>query len=429
MFHGFETRLPEAQVRRWATPLIATLAAALMLLITASPASAIERRKDQFPTEPSYMILPLPYSLPGIGEGFFIPVLFSNIAETTTDAYALMIVGDAEGYFFGLEEFHLVEKHVWFELTYQDLNKAVVNNYETRGMNTAKDDYSLIEVSQVDSVGSGITLSFWERRLEFFAFYHTQEIQIDRLLDIEGVPIAEFDPPYTDQSKSQIVSVELDYTDDNQDPRQGVRLNLSRIASPADDLSDPEYYRRETTLTGYIPLGEHNTFALHYFRSDAIVTRTGETDLNVIKAQIGLQCSGDATCLARETQLATSFRDANLNGTSQDLGGEQRLRAYPINRFQGAHTLYYAAEFRWNLTEEVTPFDYFIWKDVRTGIQLALFYEVGSVSETSETLGDETRDDYGVGLRMVAGSGQVYRIDAAVGDEGSELTVIIDYPF
>ncbi|MCZ6557803.1 MAG: hypothetical protein O7A69_08490, partial [SAR324 cluster bacterium] len=31
-----------------------------------------ERRKDQFPTTPGYLIVPLPYEFPGLGRGFFL---------------------------------------------------------------------------------------------------------------------------------------------------------------------------------------------------------------------------------------------------------------------------------------------------------------------------------------------------------------------
>lgn len=421
-----------ASCRPWPQCALPAAVAAVLLLLTVTwsgPAAAIERRQDQFPTEPSYLVLPLPYSIPGIGEGFFIPLLFSNIAGTHTDAYALMIVGDAEGQIAGVEDVHLMDRRLLFQANYQHLNRAVVNNYETRGMTSAKDDYSLIDLSKVDSVDAGLTLTFFERRLEFSVMQRKQSIQVDRLLDHEGNLLADLDPPYTDDQIHREYALLVDYTDDHQDPRRGVRFRLSRGEQPSDDPDSPEFYVRNAALTGYIPLGQVNTLALHYFRSDAIVTRAGQTDLAAIKARLGLNCGADPVCLAREDQLAQSFRDANLHGTAESLGGEQRMRAYPDGRFQGAHTMHAAAELRWNLTQEVTPFDYFIWKDVRTSIQLAMFYEVGSVSETSSTLGDEIRSDYGVGLRMLAGSGEVYRIDAAKGDEGAEITVIVDYPF
>ncbi|MCZ6749217.1 MAG: hypothetical protein O7D96_07980, partial [SAR324 cluster bacterium] len=104
-------------------------------------------------------------------------------------------------------------------------------------------------------------------------------------------------------------------------------------------------------------------------------------------------------------------------------------RSYPQDRFQGAHTAFYGAEFRWNLTDELTPFDYLFWKDVRTGIQLAFFGETGTVAESRGKLWDESRESYGMGLRLITGSGSVYRADYATGDEGGELTVFFFYPW
>ena len=83
----------------------------------------------------------------------------------------------------------------------------------------------------------------------------------------------------------------------------------------------------------------------------------------------------------------------------------------------------------WNITEEATPFDYFIWKAVRTGYQIAFFAELGTVSETSSQLWDETRNSVGLGFRLIAASGAVYRADIATGKEGPELIVIFEYPW
>ena len=52
---------------------------------------------------------------------------------------------------------------------------------------------------------------------------------------------------------------------------------------------------------------------------------------------------------------------------------------------------FYGAELRWNFSDEVAPFDYLFWKDVRTGIQLA--YEKGTVAEESADLWAESRED------------------------------------
>lgn len=86
-------------------------------------------------------------------------------------------------------------------------------------------------------------------------------------------------------------------------------------------------------------------------------------------------------------------------------------------------------EYRWNFVREAKPFDYFIWKDITTGLQLAFFYEVGTVAETSSDLWKDYRNSYGVGGRLVAASGSVYRADVAFSEEGSQLSIFFFYPW
>ena len=66
---------------------------------------------------------------------------------------------------------------------------------------------------------------------------------------------------------------------------------------------------------------------------------------------------------------------------------------------------------------------------MRTGLQVAFFAEIGTVSETSSQLWDETRHSLGVGFRLIAASGAVYRADIATGKEGAEVIIIFDYPW
>ena len=54
---------------------------------------------------------------------------------------------------------------------------------------------------------------------------------------------------------------------------------------------------------------------------------------------------------------------------------------------------------------------------------------MGSVSETERQIWSETRYSYGAGVRLVAGSGSVYRADVAYGDEGAEVIVFFFYPW
>ena len=62
----------------------------LVILLTAMPVAAIDlpdRRKDQFPTDSGYYLVPAPYSIPGLGDGLIIIGSMININESHTDVY------------------------------------------------------------------------------------------------------------------------------------------------------------------------------------------------------------------------------------------------------------------------------------------------------------------------------------------------------
>ena len=90
--------------------------------------------------------------------------------------------------------------------------------------------------------------------------------------------------------------------------------------------------------------------------------------------------------------------------------------------------MFYGAEYRWNLTDERTPFNIYIAKGVRTGIQLAAFCERGMVADEFGDLLKDGRTSYGVGARLVL-SGVIIRLDLAHGDEGAKSQLFITYPW
>ena len=118
----------------------------------------------------------------------------------------------------------------------------------------------------------------------------------------------------------------------------------------------------------------------------------------------------------------------NTYGRATGIGGTQRLRSYPMERFHAGQTVFYGTEFRWNLTEESTLMDWYILRGLRTNIQLAFFAEAGSVADTSSDLHKSLRASYGAGVRILF-SGATIRLDFATGDEGQEMQLFLDYPW
>lgn len=398
--------------------------------LAAFDATPVERRKPQYPTDPAYLLVPLPYSMPGIGKGYFLMGYLSNLRDTTTDLALVSTQGDARGNLVQLDELPLITDHLQLQLFGMDINTAMVNDYRTRGMDSSEEGYNLLELSSVQQKSAELTFSLWDRRLALSARYGDYHNEVSAIRNADGDVLTRFSSPYVSDSIQRSLGLMLDLTDDFQDPRQGVRLRLNLRDHPAANADAADYYVADTSLLYYLPVNQGDTIAFNYYRSDAFVRSRGLLDAEAIRSDLGTQCDPlDTACLDAEAQRVQNILDERRYGSATSLGGNDRLRSYPDGRFSGAHMSFVGVEFRTNFVQETTPFDYFIWKDVRTGVQLALFGEVGTVAESTAALWDETRTSYGIGARLITASGSVYRADWATGSEGSEFTVFFFYPW
>jgi hypothetical protein len=387
-----------------------------------------DRRKDPFMAEQGYLFLPAPYSMPGIGEGVALYGGFNNYLGHS-DLFAIQTTGDAEGTLLGLWDLHLIKRRLFVDLTYLDFSKTGINQYTTRGMNSGRDDYAVAQADHLQNLIAKTTLSFYERRLEIVGSYVRSSSRTTRLLDPAGQSLYTVTDPKKRRFEQGSLSLIVDLTDDRQDPLRGVRGSMELAKSPRQSDFDPNFTTLSWSLSGYAPILNQHTLALHYQRSDAIVSNPGEESSAAIAEQLGYSncwpnnCPPDVLSQIRNRQLY------NQNGNAQSLGGENRLRAYPEDRFKGAHSELIGTELRWNFTSDRKPVDLFFMKDVRTGVQVALFYELGSVSDERSDLWKERRSTQGVGLRFVMGSGFVYRFDYASGDEGQQMVIFVSYPW
>ena len=408
------------------------LSVMIPMLLIASLAEAIERRRSQFPRDFGYLIAPIPYILPGVGTGLGVIGASNNTFDTTTDFFVVGVGGDVEGTVTGVTDIELLSETVLLDVTYVGFNKGSQKQYAERGIDSDPDDFNIVELQNTSLYGGRLTLTFWERRLEFFTFqYNIRSEPSAVIYQGKEENRQEYENPEAFTFSRLTYGTQVDVTDDRLDPRMGVRFVLNRSDSPVTDQDSSESYTVDTNLTGYIPLLDSSTFAINYFRSDATVTKGGVTDyqtiLDDLRANYG--CTAGDTCddslqkLARDTELSRKY------GTASSLGGSSRLRSYAGGRFSGAHSEFYGYEFRWNLTDENTPFDLYFIKDFRTGFQLAFFYETGTVAEQREDLWAKSRNSTGLGARLVTGSGFIYRFDVATGSEGAETTLFVDYPW
>ncbi|MFH2131601.1 MAG: hypothetical protein ABIK68_14585 [bacterium] len=407
---------------------IRLLVSGVFLIMMSQSVTAVERRKPQFASDSAYLVLPMPYSLPGIGEGVMLTALGANIWGTYTDVFAMVATGDITGMFGGLMDVHLIDETLFIDVFVADMS-AQMNSYKNRGMAEGDDAYQILSAKKRTARSFQATLSFFERQFEIVYEYDLESITMDKILSEEGEVLVEIRDPEPEKREQMALSVVLDLTDDRQDPLKGFRLQAEWNNSPRTAPTAADYHVLNLGISAYIPIGQFHTWAFNYQASEAVVTDRGDTNRDNIIRERGLSCATYAACSASEQRLIDKYVTERTYGTASSLGGDDRLRAYPMGRFKGAHMAYAATEFRWNFATNVVPFDFWIWKDIATGFQLAVFHEIGSVAETRGDLWQESRASTGIGLRMVSASGFVYRADIAVGDEAHQTTIMFNYPW
>ncbi len=389
-----------------------------------------DRRKPQFETTLGYALFPYPYSLPGIGQGIGVVGGLMNIKNTTTDAYGMVFGGDVRGLALSVADVQVLPENLILDAGYSGLSAATAQNYSQRGMKSGKNDFTNIEMGGMAYIGTRLTATFLERRLEFYGAYYHGTQQLRSIRDRAGNVIIEAENAAVERGYVSMFGTRIDLTDDYRDPRRGVRLDTNWSSSPPLEHG-PRYYVMDYNATAYVSLGKRSTWVFNLFRSDAHVVRQGETNAALVATEQGVDCGSIAD--PGERQLCQDFLyntvANNTYGTARSLGGFNQLRSYPAGRFSGAHTLFFGSEVRWNLTDESTPYDIFIMKDVRTSWQIALYYETGSVADQRSELGDTWRSTTGVGLRMITASGVVFRADLATGSEGIAPSIFIGYPW
>jgi hypothetical protein len=394
---------------------------------------AIERKREQFTNTSNYLIAPAPYSIPGIGSGFLFVAYAGDIFDSYTDLFVTRTIGDVEGLFMAVRDVHLINERFYFEMFSGDINKVAAVSYKQRGMDSNKDEFNILESENVSFRGGTGVLSFFDRMLELGVQYAYGEATFSRILDNQGKVIAEGSDQKTEFNR-HLITADVDYTDDKQDPRKGIRLEISYEDAGLKNESEdnPEQVLTDYNLTFYLPVFSYSTIAFNYFQSDAFIIRAGETDLDKIEKDLNISCAdlpNESDCEEAKQSLIQNKYAENKYGTASNLGGAVRLRGYPQNRFRAAHHRFYGTELRYNLSDESSPFDLFFVKDIRTGTQLSFFYETATSADLTKDLGKEWKSNYGMGFRLITRSGFVYRVDVARGDEGTELAAFFNYPW
>jgi hypothetical protein len=403
-----------------------------LLLVGTSNAWAIERRQDQSPRESGYFIIPYAMQMPGIGSWIGAAAGMDNLFGLETDAYLATMLGDLNGYVTAVTDIPLGTEHLIVNYFQSRFTRGSVQTYD-RGIDSDPDNYRLVIADKINYDLVMIALKFWEKRLQLYTSAGRSAFRLDSLLDADGNELAKVDQE-EHEGEDRDIGLIIDYTDDRQDPRTGVRLEARRKESPRRDETSSQYYVDESSLSFYLPIGQRNTWVFNAFKADAVVTDEGITDEQQIRQSIGVDCRFappdlQAECEATVKRQVDQVVAHNKHGTASYLGGTQNMRSFPQGRFYAAHSLFYGTEFRWNITDEFSPFDIVLAKGVRTNIQLAFFAEQATLADRPEDLGNKWVHSYGAGVRMVMASGFVFRLDGATGEEGFQTQLFLNYPW
>jgi len=403
----------------------------LLLMSDVCYADVAERRKDQFGRDFAYYLYPIAGEIPGLGKASGIGASVLNIGDSDSDFTGYYVRGDFNATGIALLDYHVLPKRLIFDVGYNDYFVApVVYN---RGIDS--DPLNVIYPKVEGQYLQGqLTLTFDQRRYELYSRVLSGSNRLLGVLDKDGQSFIGVDNSWKN-GESVSIGGTIDLTDDRLDPRKGVRFEMaSRLPNNFGGPDSSQYFVNDYNFTTYMPIRSWDTFAFNIFHSRVYVTRAGLTNYPLLQQRYGLNCAqypiGTArdACLTAESKLLANTLANNQYGTATALGGTQRLRSFDNGRFYAGQSLSYGFEYRWNLTDERTPFDIFVAKGVRTGIQLAAFWERGTVSDFTDDLLKNGRTSYGIGARLIL-SGVIIRFDLSTGDEGSQTQLFITYPW
>tara|TARA_B100000945_G_C20393581_1_gene603630 strand:- start:22 stop:1275 length:1254 start_codon:yes stop_codon:yes gene_type:complete len=390
-----------------------------------------ERRKKPI-TEISWFVYPVAGSIPGVQDFYGLGATVSSIGDTDSDITAVSLKGKAEYFdedfkidFLSIFDIPLFSEH----LTFNWFSTKIINvgwPEGQRGIDSDGESMYYLLARQVDASGGEISFNIYDNQLEAYFGYSDGSVKPYGLVDPNGNFFSAQDANIIESPRGYRLGLYLDDTDNRRDPRIGYRFQYEKWAQPSTRSGNSEYYQEDFNLTGYIPVldKKKGVLVLNQFFGSSTVLKKGTVDLS----QFVCDNTANPGCQALLDELyARQLREAE-NGKATSLGGTNRLRGYPTNRFYDSYTNFRGAEFRWYAHEVQNAFDFVLEKGTFAGIQIALFYEQGTVSDNKSNIWKNMKNSYGAGTRFLFNN-VIVRIDRGYGREGGQTTFFVGYPF
>ena len=241
--------------------------------------------------------------------------------------------------------------------------------------------------------------------LELEPFYREQDIDLD---DQPGVPL--------ESGRLETGGVTVRFRHENVDflpnPSTGSVKQLRVTWDPGISGHDSSYLVWEIDWSKYFDLGESDWFrqqvlALNFWMADTPSWK--ETGIGATRT--------------------VDHRPPNFVGAT--LGGSERFRGYPTNRFSDKAAILYTAELRmiphWNPLGEIQWLKRFVRVD---WWQIVPFVEIGRVSPHwhLETFHEDLKWSAGIGIRGFV-NGLIIRADTAFSEEELKIQMMVSQPF
>lgn len=389
------------------------------------------RRKEQFSFEPGHFIYPIVMDVPGMGRSYGVGGTGVNLFRTDIDVTAFHLQGDFDTTGVAILNFHLLPRFLILDGGYYKFRSAT--QVFDRGINSNKDVYIAPE-TEGDAKVFQATLTFFQRKFETYIRNSSSNYKLNQVTDNKGGKFENIDRGEKNFSR-MAYGLKLDLTDDKIDPRNGVRFESELTGTSNTEEDSSRYNTLSNNLIFFLPVANASSWAFNLFNSRSFLKTHASTDENYLRQKIGLSCNQiqdpatKAKCTEAENKIISERVAVNRYGQATSLGGTQRLRSFPNGRFIAGNALFAGSEFRLNLTDEKTYMNYFFLKGVRTNIQLAFFAETGTVVEKkNEYFNSKWMHSYGAGFRLCF-SGVILRFDGALGNEGGQFQMFLDYPW
>ena len=398
---------------------------------SSTQALLFERRKT-FDSEIAWFIYPVVGSIPGVQDFYGLGGTVSGIGGSESDITAISLRGKAE-YFdedFQIDILSIFDIPLFTKrLTFTWFSTKIRNvawPEGQRGIDSDPDSMYYLLASKVEASGGELSANIFNNQLEAYYGYTDAAVKPYGLVDPNGTFYNAQNAGIIESPRGYRYGLYLDDTDNRRDPRIGYRFQYEKWGQPSSREGNSEYYQEDFNLSGYIPVLSENkgVLVLNQFFGSSTVLKKGTVD----QSQFVCDNTAKPGCQAILNELyARQVAEAD-NGKATSLGGTNRLRGYRTNRFYDSYTNFRGAEFRWYVLEVQKAFNYILEKGTFAGLQLALFYEEGTVSPDKGSLWKNMRTSYGAGTRFLFNT-IIVRIDRGFGEEGGQTTFFVGYPF